>query len=88
MHGDNRNTQVSEQMRLERIKAIVFFVFFSLFSVNSIFSWLLYFMSLRDARYWIFADIRYADIFQIILGRYRYISFVCKQHQVSPVQKL
>ncbi len=28
MHGDNRNTQVSEQMRLERIKAIVFLFFF------------------------------------------------------------
>ncbi len=25
-------------------------------------------ISCRDAQYWIFADIRYADIFQIILG--------------------
>ncbi len=25
-------------------------------------------METRDARYWIFADIRYADIFQIILA--------------------
>ncbi len=42
----------------------------------------------RDARYWIFADIRYADIFQLILADTDIFPFVWKQHQVSPVQKL
>ncbi len=34
-------------------------------------------VQVRDARYWIFADIRYADIFSAHFGRYRYryISF-------------
>ncbi len=40
------------------------------------------------ARYWIFADIRYADIFQLILVNTDIFPFVWKQHQVSPVQKL
>ncbi len=31
---------------------------------------------IRNARYWIFANIRYADIFLLILGRYRCISFL------------
>ncbi len=46
----------------------------------------------RDARYWIFADIRYADIFQLILADTDtdtdIFPFVWNQHQVSPVQKL
>ncbi len=40
------------------------------------------------ARYWIFADIRYADIFQLILVNTDIFPFVWKQQQVSPVQKL
>ncbi len=47
---------------------------------------------IRDARYWIFADIRYADIFQLILADTDadtdIFPFVWRQHQVSPVQKL
>ncbi len=42
---------------------------------------------IRDAWYWIFADIRYADIFQLILANIDIFPFVWKQHQVSPVQK-
>ncbi len=47
-------------------------------------------MNSRDARYWIFADIRYDDIFQLILADTDtdIFPFVWKQHQVSPVQKL
>ncbi len=47
-------------------------------------------LQLRDARYWIFADIRYANIFQLILADTDadIFPFVWKQHQVSPVQKL
>ncbi len=41
----------------------------------------------RDARYWIFTDIRYADIFRLILADIDIFPFVWKQHQVSPVQK-
>ncbi len=43
---------------------------------------------IRDARYWNFADIRYADIFQLILADTDIFPFVWKQHQVSHVQKL
>ncbi len=39
----------------------------------------IYIEQIRDAQYWIFADIRYADMFQLILAdsqcRYQYISF-------------
>ncbi len=35
-----------------------------------------------------FADIRYADIFQLILADTNIFPFVWKQHHVSPVQKL
>ncbi len=42
----------------------------------------------RDAQYWIFANIWYADIFQLILVDSRsdtdIFPFVWKQHQVSP----
>ncbi len=41
----------------------------------------------RDGQYWIFADIRYADIFQLILADTDIFPFVWKQHQVSPMQK-
>ncbi len=47
-----------------------------------------YSVFIRDARYWIFADIRYADIFQLILADTDIFPFVWKHHQVSPVQKL
>ncbi len=48
------------------------------------------YLYIRDARYWIFADIRYADIFKLILADADtdIFPFVWKQHQVSPVQKL
>ncbi len=44
--------------------------------------------STRDAQFWICADIRYADIFQLILADTDIFPFVWKQHQDSPVYKL
>ncbi len=44
-------------------------------------------IQIRDSRYWIFADIWYANIFQLILADTDIFPFIWKQ-QVSPVQKL
>ncbi len=50
-----------------------------------------YYIYIRDAQYWILADIWYADILQLFADtdiNTDIFPFVWKQHQFSPVQKL
>ncbi len=69
------NLKPHKHIALHQIRQIMLFLATSYDSFN------------RDAQYWILADIRYADIFHLILAdsRYRYISFCL---ETFPVHKL